>query len=79
MKPKHAPAQAPDGLFKTPLENFIDKRQPLVILANKIDWQHLESLVGNSFKEKDRPATPFRFILGMLILKSVENLSDEQL
>ena len=30
MKLKSAPAKKPYGLFKTPLENFIDKRQPLL-------------------------------------------------
>lgn len=79
MKPKSAPAQEPDVLFKTPLEYFIDKKQPLVILADKIDWLHLESLIADRFSIEGRPATPSRFVLGMLILKSVENLSDEQL
>ena len=50
MKPKSAPAQEPDGLFKTPFETFIDKNQPLVVLANKIDWQFLEGLIRDRFK-----------------------------
>ena len=38
MKPAKPPAQEPDGLFKTPLERFIDMQHPLVVLADRIDW-----------------------------------------
>jgi transposase len=34
MKPQKPPAQEPDGLFKTPLERFIDMQHPLVRLKD---------------------------------------------
>jgi IS5 family transposase len=79
MKPRQRPAQEPDGLFKTPLERFIDRDQPLVLLADRIDWDGLASKVAVYFSKEGRPAVPARFMLGMLILKSMENLSDEEL
>ena len=79
MKPRQLPAQEPDGLFKTPLERFIDLEQPLVLLADRIDWIGLEAKVEVHFRKEGRPGVPVRFMLGMLVLKSVENLSDEEL
>lgn len=79
MKPGQLPAQEPDGLFKTPLSRFIDVDQPLVQLADRIDWSRLETKIEVQFSAKGRPGVPMRFMLGMLILKSVENLSDEDL
>ena len=43
MKPAKPPAQEPDGLFKTPLERFIDMQHPLVVLADRIDWDALDA------------------------------------
>lgn len=79
MKPRQLPAQEPDGLFKTPLKRFIDREQPLVLLADRIDWTGLEAKVEVYFRKEGRPGVPARFMLGMLVLKSVENLSDEEL
>lgn len=79
MKPRQLPAQEPDGLFKTPLERFIDMDQPLVLLADRIDWDGLASKAEVQFSKEGRPGVPSRFMLGMLMLKSVENLSDEDL
>ena len=79
MKPGRHCAQEPDGLFKTPLERFINMNDPLVQLAHRIDWDGLEAKITSRFSEEGRPAVPARFMLGMLILKSVENLSDDAL
>jgi hypothetical protein len=38
IKPAKPSAQEPNGLFKTPLERFIDMQHPLVGLADRIDW-----------------------------------------
>ena len=79
MKPKNLTAQEPNGLFKVPLAHFLDMDQPLIKLADQINWDHLDAVVAEHFVNKGRPATPTRFMLGMMILKSVENLSDEQI
>ena len=79
MKPRQLPAQEPDGLFKTPIKRFIDMNHPLVQLADRIDWSHLEAKVEVRFSAEGRPGVPTRFMVGMLILKSTVNLSDEEL
>ncbi|TDI82335.1 MAG: IS5 family transposase [Caldithrix sp.] len=79
MKPQKPPAQEPDGLFKTPLERFIDMQHPLVRLAERIDWDSLDTQIAGCFGQAGRPAVPTRFMLGMLILKATYNLSDEAL
>jgi len=79
MKPRQLPAQEPDGLFKTPLDRFIDMSHPLVQLADRIDWTGLDALVERRFGTRGRPGVPSRFMLGMMMLKSIENLSDENL
>jgi len=79
MKPKQRPLQEPDGLFKTPLARFIDLKHPLVRLAGEVDWAGLEARAGTAFNDKGRPATPSQFMIGILILKAIYNLSDEAL
>ena len=79
MRPGRPPAQEPDGLFKTPLDRFIDMGHPLVRLADRIDWEGLETQVASCFAETGRPATPARFALGMLMLKAMHDLCDEAL
>jgi IS5 family transposase len=82
MKPRKPPAQEPDGLFKTPLERFINMRHPLVGLAERIDWEALDGEVAGCFGDVGRPAVPTRLMLGMLgmlILKEMNDLSDEAL
>lgn len=79
MKSRQLPAQERDGLFKTPLERFIDRDQPLVLLPDRIDWDGLGARVETRFSEDGRPGVPSRFMVGMLVLKSVKNLSDEEL
>lgn len=79
MNPKQRPAQEPDGLFKTPLSRFIDAAHPLVRLANEADWAALDARAVAAFSDAGWPATPSRFMIGMVILKSVYDLSDEKL
>jgi IS5 family transposase len=79
MRPRRPAAQEPDGLFKTPLARFIDMDHSLVQLADRIDWEGLEEAVAGSFAEAGRPGNEARFMLGMLVLKAMNNLSDEKL
>jgi len=78
MKPKSPPSQDQNELFTVRLEAFIDHTNPLVRLAREIDWTGLEDKVAPSFADTGRPGTPVRFMVGVLILKSVYNLADEQ-
>lgn len=77
MKPKSPSRQSQDDLFKRRLVDFIDHENPLFLLAEKIDWPGLNEKVAPCFSDTGRPAVPSRFMIGVLILKSVYNLSDE--
>lgn len=60
------------------LEDTLNQRHPLYILANKVAWQMFEE----EFKvlyclDNGRPAKPIRLMVGLLILKHVRNISDE--
>jgi IS5 family transposase len=61
--------------------NFRDNlnlNHPLVILANKIQWDIFEkSFKGLYCANNGRPAKPIRLMVGLLMLKHIRNLSDE--
>jgi IS5 family transposase len=48
-------------------------------LAERIDWDSLDTQIAGCFGQAGRPAVPTRFMLGMLILRATYNLSDEAL
>ena len=54
-----------------------DPRQPLKRLAEKIPWQTFEEAFADLYSEEGRPAKPIRLMVGLLLLKQLENLSDE--
>jgi len=60
------------------LEDTLNQKHPLYILANKIDWKKFE----DNFKvyycpDNGRPALPIRLLTGLLLLKHLRNISDE--
>jgi len=77
MKPKPREAE-PAQLFQQALEHMLDQRQPLYKLANKLPWDELEKAFEGYYKETGRPALPTRLMAGLLLLKQLENLSDER-
>ena len=64
--------------FQTPLVNFIDMNHELVQLAHNIDWESVEHDFSGYFSERGRPSVPVRKMVGLLLLKSLYNLSDER-
>lgn len=62
--------------------DLIDQLNPkhqLVILAQKISWQELEESLSVYYAANyGRPAKPIRLMIGLLILKQMENLSDQR-
>lgn len=64
--------------FNMPLEKFIDKHHELVLLGDKIDWHRLEEMFDEYYNNKGRKAISTRLMLGLLLLKYMKNLSDEE-
>jgi IS5 family transposase len=77
MKPRSSPDPSQDDLFKTRLEAFINPKHPLVRLTREMDWDAIEGQVAPLFADEGCPAVPSRFMVGILILKAVYDLSDE--
>jgi len=56
---------------------MLDSNDPLVALADTIDWDSFEQSFARYYSNKGRPAKPIRLMVGLLLLKYLENLSDE--
>ena len=65
-------------LFRTRLEDLIDPRHELALLAKKIDWQYFEDEFKAYYSDKGAPSVPIRTMVGCLILKHLYNLGDEK-
>lgn len=67
-------------LLRPALDQIIAMSHPLVRLAHQIDWAFLERRLGEVYKAHDgHPPLPIRLVAGLLILKHMHSLSDEQL
>jgi transposase, IS5 family len=78
MRPKQQQKAGHDDFFRARLDQIINMRHELVVLADKLDWAWLDEQVAESFSDQGRPAEPVRFMLGMFMLKHTYGLSDEQ-
>jgi IS5 family transposase len=79
MRPKQQQPSRHGDLFRARLDQIINMKHELVVLADKIDWTWLDAELAECFSDKGRPAEPVRFMLGMFMLKHTYGLSDEQL
>ncbi len=77
MRPKQQKRADHDDLFKARLDQIINMRHELVILADKIDRPWLDFQIAPYFSDQGRPGEPVRFMIGMFILKHTYALSDE--
>ena len=59
-------------------EDTLNKKHPLFILANTIDWNIFEKEFSSLYcLDNGRPGKPIRLMVGLLILKHLRNISDE--
>jgi len=66
-------------LFQGDLLEQINPKDPLILLCQAIPWEVLEKEFAPLYAEIGRPAKEIRLMCGLLILKQLENLSDEGL
>ena len=65
-------------LFRSKLENILNNKHPLFLIAQKINWKFFEDEFGEFYSEgTGRPASTIRLMVGIHYLKSAYNLSDE--
>ncbi|CAA6812881.1 MAG: IS5/IS1182 family transposase (Fragment) [uncultured Campylobacterales bacterium] len=67
------------NLYNNRLEEMLDRYDPLCVLADTIKWSELENEFRKFYSKKGRPGKPIRLMVGLLILKQLENLSDESI
>ena len=61
------------------LETMLDSKHALFKLANMVDWSLFEKSFAPLFcADNGRPPKPIRLMTGLLMLKHLRNVSDEQ-
>ena len=58
---------------------MLDSKDPLVALAETISWNIFDESFAKYYSDEGRPAKPIRLMIGLLILKRLENLSGENI
>ena len=58
---------------------MLDSRDSLIALADTINWECFDESFAKYYSDKGRPSKPIRLMVGLLILKQLENLSDENI
>ena len=76
MKSKERAAAQFSFLMAT-LADQCDPRQKLVRLSKAIPWETFEEAFTEHYSDLGRPAKPIRLMVGLLLLKQLENVSDE--
>lgn len=65
------------GFYST-FEEQLNRRHPLYILSNQINWLQFEKAFKDLYcADNGRPAKPIRLMVSLLMLKHIRNLSDE--
>jgi hypothetical protein len=77
MRPKKHEKTGSGDLFRARLEQIINMKHELVLLADKIEWQWIDSEIAPLYSDKGRPGIETRFVIGLLLLKHTYGLSDE--
>ena len=78
MKPKTSPREKQRHLLYQDLLEHLNPKPPLLALAQKLPWAMFEKELAQFYAAVGRPAKPIRPMVGLLLLKQLENLSDER-
>lgn len=80
MRPsKSEPGAEQMVLFGRDLFHQLDPTDPLILLSDRLDWSVFDEAFGVHYSPSvGRPGIPIRRLVGLLILKQLENLSDER-
>lgn len=57
----------------------LNPKQPLLQLANQIDWSYFETEFAPLYSHLGKPSKPIRLMVGLTLLKHLDDLSDEVL
>lgn len=65
-------------MLRARLDQIINMDHELVQLSREVAWAWIDEEIAPLFSDKGRPGLPSRFAVGLLLLKHIYNLSDEQ-
>ena len=65
------------NLFSGTFMDMLDSKDPLIVLGDSFPWSKVEDELGQYYSGIGRPPKPIRLMVGLLLLKQLENLSDE--
>lgn len=77
MRPKKHKTTGSNDLFRARLDQIINLKHELVLLAGKVDWDWIDDEIAPLYGENGRPAIETRFVIGLSLLKHIYGLSDE--
>ncbi|MGA9328271.1 MAG: transposase, partial [Bradyrhizobium sp.] len=77
MRPKKHRTTGSNDLFRARLDQIINMKHELVLLAGKVDWDWIDGEIAPLYSDQGRPGLPTRFAIGLLLLKQIYGLSDE--
>ena len=77
MRPKKHKTTGSNDLFRARLDQIINLKHELVLLAGRIDWDWIDREIAPLYSENGRPGIETRFMIGLLLLKHIYGLSDE--
>ena len=79
MKPRRT-NNSQSRLFEQRLSEQLNPNHELLILADFIDWDLLETKLGDHFaNEAGTPAKPVRLVIGIMLLQQMHKVSDESI
>lgn len=78
MEGKSANPNQENFLYPNLLDQ-LNPKHPLLQLAKQIPWEYFEKEFSSLYSHTGRPSKPIRLMVGLCILKHVEDLSDEML
>jgi IS5 family transposase len=77
IKPKKSKQREQEDLFRSRLDQILDRQHPLYQLAHQIDWLVFDKRFGSLYAEKGRPGKATRLLVGLHYLKHAFDESDE--
>jgi IS5 family transposase len=80
MKPRLNPESSQRDLFRASFDQILNPVHPLVVLAQKIDWQRFDVAMAECYSpDLGAPGKATRLMVGLVYLKHAFNQSDESL
>ncbi|MHC2399806.1 IS5 family transposase [Bradyrhizobium barranii subsp. barranii] len=77
MRPKKHRTTGSNDLFRSRLDQIINMRHELVLLAGRVDWDWIDGEIAPLYSDNGRPGIATRFMIGLPLLKHIYGLSDE--